>query len=117
MESQAMTKIGDRCYQIELLAVSKAEPFALKRGWKKGEEGCLDYVEEYEYAEYREFKTKDAAVKAAREWLAKGDDVFGCVIVDELEYGFEYDDDSHRTWNKLKSWEVAHDEDILEVAR
>ena len=117
---QNSPKLGDERYLVEMIQTDRVEAMARKHGWD-GEDGLREFCEPEDAALWSEHQTLDAAIQAAREWLATGKAFYGCVIIDHEVFERWRDDRGnavkHADWERQRSYEVANDEEVIEVSR
>jgi hypothetical protein len=113
--------LGSERYTVEIIDTEKVEALARKQGWPGGIEGLREFCEPEDAAEYRVCRTLDEAIKMARAWLAKGSSFYGCCIIDHEIYEPLHDDLGNRvkgaSWEVQRSYEVANDDEVIEVDR
>lgn len=116
----AKPQIGDERYLLEIISTEAVLALAKKQGWPGGEEGVREFCEPEDAAVYSVHKTLDEAVDAARKWLATGQSFYGCAMIDHQVYEQWHDDLGNRVkgadWERQKSFEVAMDDEVLEIA-
>lgn len=110
-----MTNIGDERFMAEMIDVTKVEAMAREQGWPGGIEGLREFCEPADAADYSVHQTLEDATRAAKEWLAKGKDFFGAVMIDRQVFEREYRN-VPPGWVRQQTWEVTLEGEPLETA-
>lgn len=118
----ARARVGDERWLLEKIDHAAVEALARKSGWKGGDEGLREFCEPEDAAEHTVHASLEAAVAAAKEWLAKGTSFYGCAIIDHQIFQQPHDDRGRLVrvppcWELQEAYEVAMDGEAIRVDR